>query len=156
MRVWSYVAPVPGAPDQQCAGISPLEQKVQVIRDFPKPATHRKLRGFLGLVNFYHRFLPHAANLLHPLNELLSGVTSRTQALAWADEAQAVFQAVKEALADATLLSHPRPLAPLAIMSDASGIAIGAVLQQQIDGHWHPISYFSKKTISTRNTIQRI
>ena len=94
---------------------------------------------------FTYRFLPHAANLLHPLNELLSGVTSRTQALAWADEAQAAFQAVKEALADATLLSHPWPLAPLAIMSDASGIAIGAVLQQQIDGHWHPISYFSKK-----------
>jgi hypothetical protein len=38
------------------AGISPLEQKVQVIRDFPKPATHRKLREFLGLVNFYIPF----------------------------------------------------------------------------------------------------
>ena len=55
------------------------------------------------------------------------------------------FQAAKEALANASLLSHPLPAAPLAIMSDASDIPIGAVLQQRIDGHWHPISYFSKK-----------
>ena len=54
-----------------CAGIRPLEQKVQVIRHFPLPTSPRKLREFLGLVNFYHRFLPHAADLLHPLNELL-------------------------------------------------------------------------------------
>ena len=48
-------------------GIRPLEAKVQVIRDFPLPKSHRKLREFLGLVNFYRRFLPHAADLLYPL-----------------------------------------------------------------------------------------
>ena len=46
------------------AGIRPRSHKVQVILDFPVPSTHRKLREFLGLVNFYHRFIPHAADLL--------------------------------------------------------------------------------------------
>ena len=69
------------------AGIRPLDHKVQVIRDFPLPTTHRKLREFLGLQNFYHRFLPHAAELLRPLNDLLKGLTKATKTLAWTDEA---------------------------------------------------------------------
>jgi len=43
------------------AGVSPLLQQVQTIRDFPQPATLRKLREFLGLVNFYHRFILYCA-----------------------------------------------------------------------------------------------
>ena len=45
-------------------GIRPLDDKVKAIRDFPKPNSQRKLREFLGLVNFYHRFLPHCAAIL--------------------------------------------------------------------------------------------
>ena len=129
-----------------CAGIRPLEQKVQVIRHFPLPTSPRKLCEFLGLVN---RFLPHAADLLHPLNELLPNRVDGTKTVMWTERAQGAFQAAKEALATATLLSHPQPDAPLAIMSDASDIAVGAVLQQRIGDQWHPISYFSKKLTST-------
>jgi hypothetical protein len=57
-------------------GIRPLEEKVQVIREFPHPTTHRKLREFLGLVNFYHRYIPDCADILHPLNDLLSAKDS--------------------------------------------------------------------------------
>ena len=126
-------------------GIRPLNHKVQVILDFPVPTTHRKLREFLGLVNFYHRFIPHAAELLRPLNELLPNLTTSTKTVTWTEETQAAFQAAKEALANVTLLSHPHPAAPLAIMSDASDVAVGAVLQQWVDGQWHPIAYFSRK-----------
>ena len=52
-------------------GIHPLEEKVQVIHVFPEPTTRRKLREFLGLVNFYHCFVPHCADILLPLNSLL-------------------------------------------------------------------------------------
>lgn len=48
-------------------------------------------------------------------------------------------------LAQATLLTHPKPGAPTNIMTDASDTAVGAVLQQHINGEWHPIAYFSKK-----------
>ena len=123
-------------------GIRPRSHKVQVILDFPVPTTHRKLREFLGLVNFYHRFIPHVAD---PLNELLNGPTTSMKTVTWTKEAQAAFQAVKEALANATLLSHPDPAAPLAIMSDASDFAVGAVLQQRAEGQWHPIAFFSRK-----------
>ena len=124
--------------------IRPLEKKVQVIREFPQPTTHRKLREFLGLVNFYYRFIPGCADILHPLNDLLSAKDS-TKNVQWNDDAISVFVAIKEALANATLLSHPKPDAPTSIVTDASDFAVGAVLQQYINHCWCPIAYFSKK-----------
>ncbi len=56
-------------------GISPLLDKVQVIRDFPLPESDQQLRQFMGLVNFYHRFLSHGAELMHPLHDLLPRVS---------------------------------------------------------------------------------
>ena len=123
-------------------GISPLNAKVKVIRDFPTPTSQRQLRKFLGLVNFYHRFIPHCAQILQPLNSCL---TPRGKDLQWTSEAAEAFSSIKDALAQATLLSHPQPGAPLAIMTDASDFAIGAVLQQFVSDSWQPISYFSRK-----------
>ncbi len=62
-------------------GIRPLEQKVQVIRDFPLPTSQRKLREFLGLVNFYRRFIPHCAATLKPITDLLKGGSCTRQIL---------------------------------------------------------------------------
>ena len=42
-------------------GIHPLQKKVQAIVDFPQPTSRRQLRTFLGLINFYHRFIPGCA-----------------------------------------------------------------------------------------------
>ena len=126
-------------------GIRPLNEKVQAVREFPLPPTQRRLREFLGMINFYHRFIPHAADLLQPLNKLLDSPQHGNRAIAWTDSAIDTFNATKAALAGAALLTHPQPDAPLAIMSDASYVAVGAVLQQEINGQWCPISYFSKK-----------
>ena len=126
-------------------GIHPLEEKVQVIRDFPQRTTQCKLREFLGLVNFYHRFVRHGADILQPLNSLLAAPKDSAKTLLWSDVATTAFSRIKEAVANATILSHPKPEALTCIMTDASNTAVGAVLQQYIDGQWRPISYFSKK-----------
>jgi hypothetical protein len=108
-------------------GIQPLQEKVNVIRSFPKPTSLRKLREFLGLViNFYHRFIPNCANTLEPLNRLLSSPESTPRHLAWNEESITAFNTIKQALADATLLVHPKPHAPTSIMVDASDCAVGA------------------------------
>ena len=123
-------------------GIRPLEEKVHTIRSFPQPTSQRKLREFVGLVNFYRRFIPHGATLLQPLNLLLCKSTPKT--LIWSEAATSAFNAIKEALASATLLVHPEAEAPTCIMTDASETAVGAVLQQFISGRWQPLAYFSK------------
>ena len=127
-----------------CEGVRPLDSKVDAVRKFPRPNTATQLRRFTGLVNFYHRFIPHCAQILRPLNTLLPTARS-SQQLTWTKEADTAFLDIKEALAQAALLSHPKPDAPTCIVTDASNIAVGAVLQQLIDGAWCPISFFSKK-----------
>ena len=83
----------------------PSPEKVQAIRDFPQPQFQRQLRQFIGLVNFYHRFLPHCAQLMQPLYALPSKGKSKSQSLTWTDSALMAFNDTKEALA--YVLTHP-------------------------------------------------
>ena len=124
-------------------GIRPLEEKVKVIQDFPQPVTKHDLRKFLGIINFYHRFIPNCAQLLQPLNGLLSTGSDKT--IHWTQQTTKALDNIKQALAQATLIFHPKLDAPTCIMTDASNVAVGAVLQQFIDNHWCPIAFFSTK-----------
>ena len=114
-----------------------MDSKAEVVRQFLQPSSAQKLREFLGLINFYHRFIPHCAYILHPLHTLLAAARP-SQELLWIEETTAAFNKAKEALANATLLNHPKPSAPTSITTDASDIAVGAVLQQFVDGVWCP------------------
>uniref|UniRef100_A0A1X7TI82 Peptidase A2 domain-containing protein n=1 Tax=Amphimedon queenslandica TaxID=400682 RepID=A0A1X7TI82_AMPQE len=126
------------------SGIRPLHSKVSAVQNFPLPKSQRKLRELLGLINFYHRFIPHCAQVLTPLHTLLSNTPSNTD-ITWSSECIAAFNEAKTALAEATYLSYPKPNALTSVMTDASDVAVGAALQQYINGQWQPISYFSQK-----------
>nr|VZI51326.1 unnamed protein product [Spirometra erinaceieuropaei] len=100
-------------------------RSMKAIRDFPPPTSKRQLQRFLGMVNFYRRFLPNCADLMLPLTNLLSGPKGP---LELRGHALTAFERIKTSLADATLLTHPAPEAPLSLMVDASTVAVGAVL----------------------------
>ena len=87
-------------------GIRPLEEKVRVIREFPQPVTQRKLQEFLGVVNFYRRFIPHCATTLQPLKDLLKHNHKPSDRLEWSDSATTAFSTIEEALANTSLLCH--------------------------------------------------
>ena len=108
-------------------GIQPLPDKIEAIQQFPQPNTQRKLREFLGLINFYHRFIPHCADIVRPLHNLLAK-TKTKQPLAWDDNTVKAFNDIKQAIASASLLSYPTPDAPTNIMTDASNTTVGAIL----------------------------
>ena len=127
-------------------GITPLPEKVDAIRNFPEPTSLRKLRAFLGLVNFYRRFIPNCASILQPLTDLLR-CKERNKTITLSEYALCAFNQVKSVLADATLLVHPQPNAPLSLMVDASDTAVGGVLQQFVNDSWQPISFFSKRLL---------
>ena len=125
-------------------GIRLLEEKVQAIRNFPLPATQRKLREFIGLLNFYRCFIPNCATIIQPLHSLLKLTKRPSDKPEWTNTTMAAFSKIKNALANSSLLCHPTPDAPTSIMTDASDVAVGAVLQQHINGQWCPLSFFSK------------
>ena len=109
------------------------------------------------MINFYRKFIPNADRLLQPLYELQAkaseGMTSKTAAKSkkalpsWPNAAIQAFSDTKQALSQATLLSHPQEGAALALTTDASDYAIGAVLEQKPRGQdaWYPLGFFSKK-----------
>ncbi|GFW40921.1 retrovirus-related Pol polyprotein from transposon 17.6 [Trichonephila clavipes] len=107
-------------------GIKPLPDKVQAVLDYKQPETVGSLRKFLGLLNFYRRFLPKAAEQQYLLSEFLKGSKGKkdSKPLNWSSEAITAFQRCKQALADAALLAHPSPSAPLALHVDTSDYAM--------------------------------
>ena len=92
------------------------------------------------MVNFYHVFIPNAAEILKPLYGALSG-KPRPKDLSWTSKMDQAFNQAKQLLVNATLLHHPVPEATTALTTDASDTAIGAVLEQQVDGHWQPLAF---------------
>ena len=123
-------------------GVSPLPDRVAAIRETKPPKTVKDLQSYLGMLNYYRRFIPHAAHHLSPLFEVLKG---KPKTLKWTPECQKAFEASKEALAAATLLHHPIPGAELNVTSDASKRAIGGVLEQMGQTGWEPLAYYSAK-----------
>ena len=82
--------------------------------------------------------------MLHPLHALINP-KSKAQDINWDENATTAFLAAKHALANATLLVYPQSNAPVCVMTDASDVAVGAVLQQHVNNSWQPISFFSMK-----------
>lgn len=132
------------------AGTKPLASKVQAISEYPIPKTVRQLRRFLGMINFYRRFIPNAAQLQGPLNALLAGSVKASHPVDISGEALSAFEQCKESLSNAALLAHPDCDAQLALVTDASDTAMGAVLQQLKGGHWQPLAFFSKNLSSSQ------
>ena len=123
-------------------GIHPLEKKVEAIKNFPTPLTTKALQEYLGLLNYYHRFIPYIAGIVKPLYDSLSG---KKRSLIWGPEQENAFITSKSALATATCLHHPIPDAPIVVTTDASVTAVGAVLEQVVEGVHQPLAFFSKK-----------
>ena len=111
-----------------CAeGILPLPSAVDAIVSFEKPEKQRALRRYSGMVNYYHRFIPHCAAKLTPLNNSLTAANEGHTRLSpksnfdlrWDKNAESAFSVSKQILANATLLVHPDPTAQINITCDA-------------------------------------
>jgi cleavage and polyadenylation specificity factor subunit 1 len=127
-------------------GSQPLPERVADLQACSPPKTVSQLRRFLGMLNFYRRFLPHAASSQAPLHEVLSGPKIKgSHPVNWTDALVAAFNECKASLSRAALLAHPDPTAPLALVTDASTTAMGAVLQQLVQDVWQPLAFFSRK-----------
>ena len=92
------------------SGLKPLPCHVDTILQFPPPSTVKDLQCFLGLMNLYHRSVPHAASILQPLSNALTG---SPKTFAWSPECAVTFHHARSALAAAVPLDHPAPQPPL-------------------------------------------
>lgn len=127
-------------------GIRPLPDRVAALQDCAAPTDRTSLQRFLGMINYYHRFIPHVADILAPLHAQASG---KGQSIEWSDACQTAFDDAKAALKEVVLLHHPDPDSPTSITVDASNSAIGAQLEQRQGQSWVPLAFFSRKLSQT-------
>lgn len=118
------------------AGVQPDPEKIEAILSWPVPKSLTALRGFLGLTGFYRRFVRNYATIAAPLTDLLK-ITKYT----WNLQANDAFTTLKKAMTSTPVLILPDFSKPFMLETDASAVAIGAVLSQ--DGH--PLAFFSRK-----------
>ena len=122
-------------------GIRPSPERKRAVIEAPAPQNLEQLRSFLGLVNYYGKFLPNLANTLSPLYRLLQ----KNVAWSWGDDHKRAFQTAKSQLTSADLLTHFDPDKKLILSCDASPYGVGAVLAHELeDGSDRPIAYASR------------
>lgn len=116
------------------SGIRPSKTKTHAIVNAKIPTDLTSLRSFLGLVNFYGKFVKNLQSLLHPLHTLLK----KGEKFLWTKECQEVFDQIKRKLSESPLLVHFNPELPITLNCDASPYGVGSVLNVVVDNEERP------------------
>ena len=122
-------------------GLHPTDEKVTCIKQAPTPSTITELKAFMGLLNYYGKFIPKLATVLAPLYRLLQKDTKWN----WGRDQQEAFKCAKDLLQSSTLLVHYDPKRQLVLTCDASPFGVGAVVAHIMDdGSERPVGYASR------------
>jgi len=108
------------------SGIKPQIRKTSTVLNLQEPTNVKELRSFIGLVNYYHDFIPQRSHVLAPLTSL----TSPKLPFLWSKTCRVAFEKLKLALATSTLLAYPDPRLPFIIEPDASDYQLGSIISQ--------------------------
>ena len=123
-------------------GISCEPDKVAAVREWTTPKNVSEIRSFLGLCNYYRKYVKSYAKIAGPLTDL----TKKGKAFIWTEECEQAFVTLKSALTEAPVLAYPSfdPNDKWILDTDASQYAIGGVLSQIQNGKERVIAYASQ------------
>ena len=134
-------------------GLHKTQEKIEAVVNAPRPENVSQLRSFLGLVNYYNRFLPNASTVLHPLHQLLEQ-NSKWQ---WTEQCEQAFTEAKRMITSEQVLTHYDPALQVRLACDASPTGIGAVLSHVMpDGSERPIAFASRSLTRTERKYAQI
>lgn len=118
-------------------GVDVDPEKIKAITVYPVPTDLKNLRRFLGMVGWYHKFIPGLADLLKILKK--KGVPWE-----WLAQCQSAFDHLKVLLLSPPVLAQPRPHLRFQVHCDSSDVGLGAVLAQMEDGDERVIAFASR------------
>ncbi len=138
-----------------CNGIHTDPAKIKSVKEFPVPTDTNGVRKFLGLTNYYRKFVENYAKTAYSLNRLLDQGTSTKKnnqskpkytpkVFNWTVDCQKAFDTLKQKLITAPILAMPREKGLFVLDTDSSAEGLGGVLQQEQDGKLVVIAYSSK------------
>ena len=124
-------------------GIEVDKAKIELIFKLPSPTNVKTVRQFLGHVGFYKRFIKDFSKIAKPLYKLLE----KDAKFFWDEDCQKSFEELKAYLTTAPIVRAPNWKFPFEVISDASDLAIGAVLGQREEGRPYVV-YYARKTLN--------
>lgn len=133
-------------------GTRPIPAKIDCVLQTKTPTDKSKVRSYLGLLNFYRRYLPELASVVAPMSALLKNHAK----FDWSDDVQASFDKSKELLRTSGLLAHFDPNLDVKLTCDASRVGIAAVLSHTVEGVDRPIQFASQKLTSAQMLYPQI
>ena len=127
-------------------GFTPLPEKLESIRNMPRPKTPKEVKQFLGLIGYYRKFVPRFSNIARSLTNL----TRHDTEFIWTEKCDKAFKHLKELLMQHPILRYPDPGRGYTLFTDASGIGWAGVLTQEFEDDkgkkkQHPICYVSSQ-----------
>ncbi|XP_061727150.1 uncharacterized protein K02A2.6-like isoform X1 [Cydia pomonella] len=139
-------------------GIKADPAKIEAIVKIPRPQNVTELKSFLGIVNFYARFVARLSTILSPLYDLLrKGVVWK-----WGKQCEKAFKTIKQVLVSAEVLLHYDQNKPLILTTDASSRGISGVLTQPCVGAGpgaaaeRPVAYVSRSLNDAERNYSQI
>lgn len=121
-------------------GVKPNPNKIQAIQNYPIPKTQTEIKRFLGLLGYYRKFIPNFAHVTKPLTQCLKKGCKIT----FDSEYTECFERCKTLLTNDPILQYPDFTKNFILTTDASNVAIGAILSQGTLGSDKPVAYASR------------
>ena len=118
--------------------------KIKALVEWPDATNITEVQSFMGLCNYYRKFVPRFSELAAPLTYL----TRKNIKFEFGDEQKKAFELLKKALSLTPCLKLFDRSLDTRIVCDASDYCVGAILEQKVDSMWHPVEFFSKRLTS--------
>jgi transposase InsO family protein len=127
-------------------GLSMSKKKIQKVLDFPKPKTAGQMKQFVGLINYFHDFCSHHAEIMKPLHDMIHNYQKKTKGrlLVWNDAGALAFDKIIAEISKNHQMFFPREDCPIFLQTDASDYGIGAYCFQLVDNVEQPVAFVSK------------
>ena len=125
--------------------VSVQDDNVEKIRSAPKPKTKKEVRSFLGLVGYYHDFIPNFAAIAAPLSDLTK--KGQPNHVRWGEPQEKAYDSLKQAIICKPILQLPDLSKGFVLRTDASDVGIGAALLQEVGEKFFPVAFASKKLL---------
>lgn len=133
-------------------GVKPNPDKIKAIQNFPIPKTEKQIKSFLGLLGYYRKFIKDFANITKPLTACLR----KNEKIILDEKYIKCFEYCKTLLIEDPILQYPDFSKQFILTTDASNVALGAVLSQGTIGQDKPICYASRTLTVTEQNYSTI
>ncbi|XP_037822569.1 uncharacterized protein K02A2.6-like [Lucilia sericata] len=127
-------------------GLRKNKERINSVLNAPIPNNVSELRAFIGLVNYYAKFVNNFAKIMTPLYKLLQ----KNVRFEWSESCQIAYDTIRKEITSEKVLVHFNPKLPIFLTTDASDYAIAGVLSHKFsENEFKPVAFISRALSKT-------